>query len=456
MRRCASRACRTPNRSGAIGPTGRSPRSEAASARRSRAGEGPAPSCSSRSRASPSATASRSAFGSSGTARPFWRRTQPASGSTRANGVSNTPSSSVPASESVRRTHQAVSPWTAIRAVPCGSPICHGRGTLWASTSKSGGQPEVALAARREADVASDPGDAERANRGPVEILADDVPDALVEPERIRVERAFGHLVALRRPVRELDRALLGDRGLELRQAAGELGRVVRRADAHPLGRVGARVLEPGPAEREVLQREPQWLGVGELAVEVEQRRLQRRELVVLEVEPVEEVVLRAEGVELLARELVALRVERHPEPGELRAIRVEAAGERLVRHLRVTLDVPLHVTRGQRSALRHQEGHERELTDELVGVVRHRGASLPLAVARDRGSGARPRAAGARLAAAAAPTPRATCALRDAGATGSSRGSGAACAGRPCPCASSPCSGRSRRRRRRPRSAAR
>ena len=73
--------------------------------------------------------------------------------------------------------------------------------------------------------------------------------------------------------------------------------------------------MEAGPAERQVLQREPERLGVGELAVEVEQRRLERGELVVLEVEPVEEVVLGAERVELLAGELVALRVERHAEP---------------------------------------------------------------------------------------------------------------------------------------------
>ena len=177
-----------------------------------------------------------------------------------------------------------------------------------------GRQPEVALAPRGEADVAADPGDPERPHGGAVEVLPDDVPDALVEPERVRVERALADLVALRRPVVELDRALLRDRRLELRQAARELGRVVRGAHAHALGGVGAGLVEAGPAEGQVLEREPQRLGVGELAVEVEQRRLQRRELVVLEVEPVEEVVLGAKGVELLAGELVALGVERHAE----------------------------------------------------------------------------------------------------------------------------------------------
>ena len=70
-----------------------------------------------------------------------------------------------PASESVRSTHQAVSPETAMRAVPTISPICHGRGTRCCSTSKSDRDPEVALAPCREADVAADPRDSERPDR---------------------------------------------------------------------------------------------------------------------------------------------------------------------------------------------------------------------------------------------------------------------------------------------------
>ena len=261
--------------------------------------------------------------------------------------------------------------------MPTVSPICHGRGTRCASTSKSVGSRKS-----RSRRVAKRMSLRIRETRNvrigvAVEIVADDVPDPLVEAERVRVERPLRHLVALRRPVAELDRALLGDRRLELREPSRELGRVVGRADADALGGRRRRVLEAGPAEREVLQREPQRLGVRELAVEVEERRLQRGELVVVEVEPVEEVVLRAQRVELLAGELVALRVERHAEPGQLGAIGVEPARERLVGHLRVALDVALHVPRGQRPPLRHQERDERELPDELVGVVRHACAEL-------------------------------------------------------------------------------
>ena len=56
----------------------------------------------------------------------------------------------------------------------------------------------------------------------------------------------------------------------------------------------------------------------------------------------------------------------------QLGAVGVEAPGERLVRHLRVALDIPLHVPRGQRPALGHQKRHQRELADQLVGVVTH------------------------------------------------------------------------------------
>ncbi len=235
-----------------------------------------------------------------------------------------------------------------------------------------GRQLEVALATGRKPDVAADPRDAERPHGGPVEVLADDVPDALVEPQRVGVERPLGDLVPLRRPVRELDRALLRDRRFELRQAARKLRRVVGGADTHALGRVGAGLVEAGPTERQVLERQPERLGVGELAVEVEERRLERCELVVLEVEAIEEVVLGAQRVELLAGELVALGVQRHAEPGQLGSVGVEPPRERLVRHLRVPLDVALDVACGQRPALGHQEGDERELADELVGVVRH------------------------------------------------------------------------------------
>ena len=210
-----------------------------------------------------------------------------------------------------------------------------------------------------------------------VEILGDDVPGAVVRQQRVRVQRPLGERVARDRVVGNLDRPLLRDRALELCEAARHLRRVVGIEHLHADGGLGRLLAETRPAEGEVLQREPQRLGVGELAVEEEERGLQRRELVVAELQLGQEVLLRAQRVELLAGELVAVRVQRNAQRDQLRAIRVEAAREGLVRHLRVALDVRLHVARGQRAALRHEEGDERELADQLVGVVTH-SSSVP------------------------------------------------------------------------------
>ncbi len=127
-----------------------------------------------------------------------------------------------------------------------------------------------------------------------------------------------------------------------------------------------------GAAEREVLQREPQRLGVCEPSFEQEEARLQRRQLLVVELELRKEVALGAQGVELFARELVTLRIERHAERNELRTVGVEPARERLVAHLLVALDVRLDVARRQRTPLGHQERDQRELANQLVSVVTH------------------------------------------------------------------------------------
>ena len=234
------------------------------------------------------------------------------------------------------------------------------------------GQPEVPLAAGREADVGADPGDAEGADRLALEVLPDHVPGAVLRQQRVRVQRPLLLRVLVDRPVREADGALLRDRVLELRQPALHLRRVVGVEHLDALLGARAGLGEAGTAEREVLEREPQRLGVGEAALEQVERRLQRRQLVLLQLQLRQEVALGAERVQLLAGELVALGVERDAERDQLRAVRVEAARERLVAHLRVALDAALDVASRERPPLRHQEGDERQLTDQLVRVVAH------------------------------------------------------------------------------------
>src|SRR5207244_6330132 len=86
------------------------------------------------------------------------------------------------------------------------------------------GNAKVALAAGRKPDLAPDPGDAERPDVLPVEVLADHVPAAVVGEEAVRIDCAFALAVARNRVVRELDRALLRDRPFQLAEAAGHLG----------------------------------------------------------------------------------------------------------------------------------------------------------------------------------------------------------------------------------------
>ena len=243
------------------------------------------------------------------------------------------------------------------------------------------GEPEVALAARGETDVAADPRDAERLHLLVVEVEPDDVPLAAVEEERVGIHRPLPMLVAHDRPVLELQRPVLRDRALELRQPSGKLGRVAGVVELDGARGLRRASLEAGPAEREVLEREPERLRVRELALEEVEARLERGELLVGELQRRQEVPLGAQPVELLARELVALGVERDSEREQLGPVGVEASGERLVRHLLVALDVLLHVTGGQRPALGHQEGDERELPDELVGVVRHSSRAYSLRI---------------------------------------------------------------------------
>ena len=235
---------------------------------------------------------------------------------------------------------------------------------------------EVALAAGGEADVADDARDAERALVVLVEVAADQVPGAGLRQERVRVDGALAGAVARDRPVGEPDGALLGDGALELRQPARHLVGVVRVAHLDAERALGGGLELRRPAEREVLERQAQRLGVGELAVEQVQRDLERGQLLVVEVELRQEVLLGAERVQLLAGELVALRVERDAERDELAPVRVEATREGLVRHLRVALDHGLDLAGGQGPPLRHEERDEGELPDQLVGVVRH--ASYP------------------------------------------------------------------------------
>ena len=137
------------------------------------------------------------------------------------------------------------------------------------------------------------------------------------------------------------------------------------------LGRAQRARAAPG----DLLQREAQRLGVGELAVEQAQRGLQRGELLVGERDRREVEVLRAQRVVLLLGDAVGgpLDGQLDAQRLELGAVGVEAARERVLVHPAVALDVAADLQRRHRPALGHQVGDQRELADQLLGVLRHR-----------------------------------------------------------------------------------
>ena len=154
----------------------------------------------------------------------------------------------------------------------------------------------------------------------------------------------------------------------------GQLGAAGRAGDAEADRALRRRAERARAAPGELLEREPQRLGVGELAVEQAQRGLQRRQLGVGEGDRGEEEGLGRERVVLLLGEAVGGPVDRQvdAERVELGAVGVEAPRERVLGHVRVALDVAPDLRRRHRPPLGHQVGDQRQLADELLGVLRH------------------------------------------------------------------------------------
>ena len=261
-----------------------------------------------------------------------------------------------------------------MRARPIGSPSCQSVRIGVVARVELLGAVEVVLGLGRVADLAADARDAEHARVVALVRVADQVElPALVE-QVVGVDLARLLGVAADRVVVEHDRLAPEDRGLDLGQALGQVApagaRRDRQRDRQLLGRVERRRLAP----RQLLQRQPQRLGVGELAVEQRERHAQRAQLLVGELDRRQVEVLRRQrvvlGLVVALGRLVDLEVD--AERVELRAVRVEAPRERLVVHLRVALDVLFDLERGNGPPLRHQERDQRQLPNQLLGVLRH------------------------------------------------------------------------------------
>src|SRR6201992_4022715 len=125
----------------------------------------------------------------------------------------------------------------------------------------------------------------------------------------------------------------------------------------------------------DLLQRQAQRLGVGEAAVgEEQQRGRERGELGVVEGDRVEVEVLRRQRVERRLEEPLSrlLDAEWDAEALQLRPVRVEAPREGVVVHVAVALDLALDLQGRDRPPLSHQERDQRELSNQLLGVLCH------------------------------------------------------------------------------------
>ena len=203
---------------------------------------------------------------------------------------------------------------------------------------------------------------------------ADEIELAALEQQLVGVDLAQRGLAALHREVLELDPLAPVDRGVDLGEPRRQLGAARRAGDAEPDRALRRRAERARATPGELLQREPQRLGVGELAVEQAERRLQRRQLRVGELDRREEERLGRQRVVLLLGEAVGRPVDRQvdAERVELGAVGVEAPRERVLGHVRVALDVAPDLGGRDRAPLRHQVGDQRQLPDELLGVLRH------------------------------------------------------------------------------------
>ena len=124
----------------------------------------------------------------------------------------------------------------------------------------------------------------------------------------------------------------------------------------------------------DLLQGQPQGLGVGEFTVQQAERGLQRRKLLVGERDRGQVEVLRSQRVVLLLGRAVgrALDGELYAQRFELGAVGVEAPGKGILVHAAVALDVAPDLKSSDGSALGHQIGDQRQLADQLLGVLCH------------------------------------------------------------------------------------
>jgi len=226
---------------------------------------------------------------------------------------------------------------------------------------------EVVRGARGVGDPRADTRQAKGALRLAQVAPADEIPFAGDELQAVRVNGALQLLVAGDGVVREADGLALGDRGLQFGQHGRRRGRLGDDRQRRELG-VGDELRTPlGQAE----QRETQRLRVREAILENGKTRGQRRKLLAAQLDRRQVVGVGRQAVEFRAAADARLGGDLDAEPGELCAVLVEAALERVLGHGRVALDSAADLVGADRLApAREQKGDERESPHQLIGVL--------------------------------------------------------------------------------------
>src|SRR5215216_8138287 len=125
-----------------------------------------------------------------------------------------------------------------------------------------GGALKVVLGLGRVGDLSADAREPEHAHGAALVRVPDEVPLAALEEQVVRVDLAQRGLAGLHRVVLELDPLAPVDRGVDLGQPARQLAAAGRGGDAEAdrLARVRAEWARAAPGD--LLQRQPQRLGV--------------------------------------------------------------------------------------------------------------------------------------------------------------------------------------------------
>ena len=163
----------------------------------------------------------------------------------------------------------------------------------------------------RVADLAADAREAEHPDRAPLVRMPDEIELAALEQELVGVDLARVQVAALHREVVEHDRLSAEDRGLDLGQAMAQLVSARRAGDPERHRVLFGRAEWARATPRDLLEREPQRLGVGELAVEQVQRGLEAGEFLVGELDRRQVEVLGRERVRLLLDKAVDRLLDR-------------------------------------------------------------------------------------------------------------------------------------------------